>query len=334
MNQLITYNPDAVQQRPVQTSGALDSWVSVMSDVIRLSEYICQTEFVPEALRNKPAACAAAMLTGREMGIEPMTALRHIHVVKGKPGLSAELMRAQVLAAGHEIRYVESSDTRCVVEGRRRGQSEWTRATFTSQQAAKASIDLRGYPEDKLIARATSRLCRRIFPDVVAGLASVDELEDGVHGDAEAETTKSTPAKRTAQRTTKATASVQRPAPQPQPQPQQEEPAPAEGPPLPGEDGYDEPVAEPEQSDAEPAAEEITAAQQNKIGALMREHGITDRKGALGFVTDVIGREVGSRKELTKVEASKVIDALEREGDSSEGEQEWADEGATGEDDA
>jgi len=40
---------------------------------------------------------------------------------------------------------------------------------------------------------------------------------------------------------------------------------------------------------------------------------MTDRKMALAYVADVIGRDVESRNDLTKSEAHKVIDALERD---------------------
>lgn len=64
---------------------------------------------------------------------------------------------------------------------------------------------------------------------------------------------------------------------------------------------------EPDEPDA------ITSAQLKKIGAAMRELGITDRDNALVYVGDVIGREVGSRNELSKDEAGRVIDSLERD---------------------
>lgn len=70
------------------------------------------------------------------------------------------------------------------------------------------------------------------------------------------------------------------------------------------------PVSEPA-SASEPAT--VTAQQLKKIGAAMRDLGITERSNALAYVNDCIGREVGSRNELTKHEAGKVIDSLERD---------------------
>ncbi|KAH2777808.1 hypothetical protein KXW38_008939, partial [Aspergillus fumigatus] len=122
-----------VQRDPAQDP--LDGWIRVMADVAKLAEYIADTELVPDAIRRKPAAVAAIILSGREMNLPPMMSLRHLHIVKGKPGMSAELMRAQVLAAGHEIEYLETSDSRVTVKGRRRGESEWLTVSFTADQA-------------------------------------------------------------------------------------------------------------------------------------------------------------------------------------------------------
>jgi hypothetical protein len=66
-----------------------------------------------------------------------------------------------------------------------------------------------------------------------------------------------------------------------------------------------------------PTETAITDAQQQKLAALMREHGITDRDSALALVNEVLQRpddnQITSRAELTRAEASKVIDRLQRE---------------------
>jgi hypothetical protein len=58
--------------------------------------------------------------------------------------------------------------------------------------------------------------------------------------------------------------------------------------------------------------EQVTPAQIRKMGAAMSARGLTIREDALGYVESIIGRPVESRNELTKAEASKVIDALEQ----------------------
>jgi hypothetical protein len=61
----------------------------------------------------------------------------------------------------------------------------------------------------------------------------------------------------------------------------------------------------------------ITQAQLGKIGALMGELGIRERAEALGYVGGVIGRAVESRNDLTKDEASKVIESLAADADKA-----------------
>lgn len=314
--------------------GELDSWVAVVAETAKLAKYIADTDFVPDAMRGNPAAVTAAMLTGREMNIGPMTSLRHIHIVKGKPGQSAELMRSLVLAEGHHIRYVDTSDSRCVVEGRRRDEEQWERVTFTADQARKARIDLGGYPEDKLVARATTRLCRRKFADCISGMPyTTDELEDGDLNAAAPVT--ALPAGgtaagngRTAQRKTRQRVTTAQAAPAggdtslEQPPQQSQEPEPT-GPPLPGEEGYDEPdagdatqtQAGQDEAAAEPA---VTKAQLTKLGAIFTEANISSRDTRIAAVSHLVGRVVASSSDLTRREASGLIDTLERMGEGGD----------------
>lgn len=181
MTDIEVYRPPAAELAvPVRD---MDSWIAVCSDVIKVANVICDTPFVPDGLRGSGPAVAAAILAGRELSLGPMTSLANIHVIKGKPALSAVLMRALVLAQGHQWEDVDVTDTRVVIRGRRKGESEWTTATFTADQARAAKIDLGGYPQDKLYARATTRLARRKFADVIAGMPySAEELEDSPDG--------------------------------------------------------------------------------------------------------------------------------------------------------
>jgi hypothetical protein len=120
------------------------------------------------------------MLAGREMGLGIMTSLANIDVIRGKPTQKALLMRAMILSRGHKWQDVDVTDSRAVVRGCRKGESEWTEVTFTDANAKRAGIDLGKYPADKLYARATSRLARRKFADVIMGMPySAEEMEDG-----------------------------------------------------------------------------------------------------------------------------------------------------------
>ncbi|MGH3985900.1 MAG: hypothetical protein ACRDTZ_01100 [Pseudonocardiaceae bacterium] len=300
------------QHRPaVQRLSDVDSWVAVLASTAQLAEQICDTEFVPKEMRGSSAAVTAAILTGRELGIGPMTSLAHIHIVKGKPGQSAQLMRQLVLAAGHQIQYLETSDSRCIVTGRRKGEDKWEQVSFTSEQARKARIDLGGYPEDKLVARATSRLCRRKFADCLGGMAyAVEELEDGVLDTTERRPEPSSseqpaapaqPARRTAQRRTQPRNT---PTQQSTPEPDATESA---GPPLPSEAEYDEPGGTHTPADSKPAS----SAQTRKLFAILGEGEIHDRDMRLAISSRILERDMNSWNELTSEDANILIDVLE-----------------------
>lgn len=170
-----------------------DGWIRVLQPVAELASQVAGTEFVPVAIRTKPAAITAAILFGRELDMPPMQALSQVHVVEGRPSLSAEHMRAMVLAAGHELSYDLSVPMQVTVTGRRwigrnaiNGTPTYgtpTAVTWNVAMAERAGLmgknNWKKHPRQMLEARATAELCRLIFADVTHGLPSVEELDDG-----------------------------------------------------------------------------------------------------------------------------------------------------------
>ncbi len=186
----MTENLPAVRQPAAAPAKVdTDSWVEMLPAVAQLAEQIHGTDFVPKGLRGSSAATAAAILYGREIGAGPMTSLANIAVIEGKPSVSAEHLRAMVLAAGHEIVYTELSGAGVTVKGRRVGSSEWTSVSWNLDMARAAGIAgkqvWQRYPRAMLAARATAELCRLIFPDVTHGLMVIEEAEDLRDGGAE-----------------------------------------------------------------------------------------------------------------------------------------------------
>jgi hypothetical protein len=177
-------------QRPDLLDPATDSWVASVGDVVRLAEFICNTTFVPQGLRGSAPATAATILYGREIGIPPITALQTMHVVNGRVGMAAELLRARVYAAGHDLEILESTAAVCRIRGRRRGSETWTTVAWSkgdAQQAGLGGDAWKKYPRAMLQARASAELCRLVFPDVTHGMAALEEL-DGAATTAEPQT--------------------------------------------------------------------------------------------------------------------------------------------------
>jgi hypothetical protein len=289
------------------------SSIDLAPEAWSLAQKVAATEFVPRGLRNKPEAVLAAMLTGHEIGVGPMQALAKIHVVDGRPAMAAELMRGVILAHGHEVWIEESTNTRVTVGGRRKDSSRESRFTWTLDDAKTAGLagkdNWRKYPRAMLLARATAELARAMFPDVLAGLSyTVEELSDGEVFDAADLTAGPTeagdgdarpPVKKAAARKA---ATRKRTAP----------PAPAtsEAPPLPGEDEPDPfPDAEPPDDRHETEAKPLPGPA--AIAVALKAKGIEDRDDKLRIVSEVIGREVTSTKDLEPDMVGLVLRTIE-----------------------
>jgi len=158
----------------------LDLFERAEQIAVRLSK----STLLPSALRGKPADLAVIMITGHELGLSPMQALRGLHVVEGRPVLSADLIVGLVKKhpACKYFRLVESTDERATYETLREGEPEPTRITWTIQQAVKAGLtgrsNWKAHPAAMLRARASAALARAVYPDVAMGIYDPDEALD------------------------------------------------------------------------------------------------------------------------------------------------------------
>lgn len=314
-SELVHLPTGAAIERREEIRDTVDGWLPMFEPVAKLAVDISQTEFVPAALRGKPAAITAAILYGRELGLGPMQSLQNIDVIDGRPAVSAEMARALALAAGHELYVEETTTTRCVVRGRRANSREWVTVTWTMDDAKRAGLDgrpnYRRHPRRMLQARATGELCHLLFSDAIGGMPfTLEELTDD--SDAQGAIGAGEQPARTAQRSRRAA----RPAPAAAETPP---PAPAgAAPPLPGDPGFegDEPSAD-EPSDDPNAI--LTREQVKLIQTLYRGMGVKDRGERIASVAKIIGREIASANDLTKAEASTLIDTLQKLGEGAEG---------------
>lgn len=282
--ELTTYRQqqDDYQARAVARLG---EWAQSADAAYHVAQRLVESSFVPAAFRGKPVEATAAILAGSEIGLQPMTALKAFDVIQGQAAPRAITLRAVVQSYGHEMVLVESTATRCRMKGRRRGSQEWQTVTWTIDRAKDLQLtskdNWRKQPAAMLVARATSELARLIAADAILGIGyTVEEIQDG----APIETVTVVEAAEPAQ---VRTLSRRRP-----------ELAPVE----------DQPEPEPEPTTVEVPA---TAKQVTAINALMTDMGIKDRADKLAWLGDQIGRVIGSSKEMTKDEASRVLDTIE-----------------------
>ena len=138
---------------------------------------------------GNPQAVLSTILLGRELGLPTMAALRSVHIIKGKHSLSAQLMVAIILNSGKAdyFRLIESTDTSCTYETKRKGRTEPTTHTYTIDDARTAGLldndNWKKRPKPMLRARCSSELSRIEYPDLLAGLYTPEELRDAKNGD-------------------------------------------------------------------------------------------------------------------------------------------------------
>lgn len=140
-----------------------------------LAARFAKSALIPDALRNKEADVFVTLLAGHELGLPPMAALRGIHVISGKPILTADTMVALVLSSGacEYFILVEGDDESATYETKRVGAPHSSRQTWTMSDAKRASLlsnaNWTKNPRAMLRARAKSILARDVYPDVLAG---------------------------------------------------------------------------------------------------------------------------------------------------------------------
>ncbi|MFB6568267.1 hypothetical protein [Streptomyces noursei] len=187
-NAVATTSQAHAAPEPTAGSTALMAWAQEADLAYQMAQKLANTSFVPQSLRGKPGDITAAILAGSELGLKPMATLKSIDVIQGTPALRAHAMRAVIQAQGHEIELVESTDTHCVMRGRRKGSETWQTVQWDIPRAQRLGLlgkdQWKKQPKNMLVARATGELCRLIASDALHGMPYVsEELEGTVHAE-------------------------------------------------------------------------------------------------------------------------------------------------------
>lgn len=152
------------------------------SDAYTMAQRLVKSGLLPAGIQT-PEAAFAIIVTGKELGLTVMQSLRSVHVIKGKPTLSADLILALTKRspACQYFQLVTSTDKVATYRTQRVGE-EPTEMSFTHEQAQRAGLlgdgsMHRKYPEAMLRARCIAALARAVYPDVVLGIYETSELE-------------------------------------------------------------------------------------------------------------------------------------------------------------
>ena len=140
---------------------------------------------IPKDLQGKPSDVMVIIMTGATHDLNPIQALNSIYVVHGRASMSAQLMVALCLRASvcDHFDLVQSNGEIATYEAKRAGRPP-IRMSYTIEEARKAGYlskdNWQNSGPDMLRARAASKLARAVFPDIILGMYTPDEIRDDI----------------------------------------------------------------------------------------------------------------------------------------------------------
>lgn len=148
-----------------------------------LARLFSESSLLPPDLRGKAPDIFVSIIAGQELGLAPMAALRGIHVVKGKPILSADTMVGLVLSRGAAEYFscIAETPTSVTYETKRSGSPKPQTCTWSLEDAKRAGLNgdnWQKYPRAMLRARCKAMLARDVYPDVLAGCYTEEEAHE------------------------------------------------------------------------------------------------------------------------------------------------------------
>jgi len=131
-------------------------------------------------LQTKEQALALMAIAEAE-GLHPAVAARDYHIIGGKPSLKADAMMARFLNAGGKVSDWVLSDKE-VAATFTHAQGGEVRISWTIEMAAAAGLTgkeiWKKFPRSMLRARVISEGIRTVYPGVVVGMYTPEEVED------------------------------------------------------------------------------------------------------------------------------------------------------------
>jgi hypothetical protein len=118
------------------------------------------------------------------MGLTTMQAMRNLHVINGRIGMSAAVIRSR--CQSHPdcelFEVVEADSTHAAIEVKKQGWSERRLVVWTLEDAERAELVQPDslwtkWPQEMCVARATTRAASMYFPEVTSGIFAEEDLK-------------------------------------------------------------------------------------------------------------------------------------------------------------
>lgn len=177
------------------SSGSLQ--ISTIDDLGRISKMMAGSGFFSDC--RDAAQAGVKILAGLELGFPAFASLTGIHIINGKPVMSANLMAAAIKRSGrYNYRAIELTDQVCELEIFEKFNGSWEpvgRSRFTIDDAKTANLSTgknadtwRKFTKNMLFARAVSNAVRWYAADIFLGapVYTPDEMGLPINSEGEA----------------------------------------------------------------------------------------------------------------------------------------------------
>lgn len=285
-----------------------------LSDKITYAKALAESNLLPTQYRKNPANLLFALEYAEALGVAPIHAITSIHVIEGKPSASADLIGTMVRRAGHRLR-VTGDDTQAVAQIIRADDPDFTfEARWDMNRARAAGLANKGvwksYPGAMLRSRAITDVARAAAPDALYGVIyTPEELGAQVDGEGAVMSPQATQAAPPASAADRVRANL-RPALEPQLVPDLSTIT------VEHHMVVDTATGEHKVVEAEVVPEEPAMATRPQLVAINAAmgalFGFESRDDKLAYLSGELGRDIASSSELTKDEASQLIDKLSK----------------------
>lgn len=155
----------------------------------RVAQVFASSNLVPAHLKGKLPDCLIALHMAERLGEDPLTTMQNIMVVNGRPGFMTSYMIARANRSGvfkGRITWATTGagEALSVTANAVLAETEETVSATTSMVMAKAegwtkNAKYQSMPEHMLRYRSAAMLIRLYCPEVMLGMAAVEELETG-----------------------------------------------------------------------------------------------------------------------------------------------------------
>jgi hypothetical protein len=130
---------------------------------------------------STPDQALALMLVAQSEGRHPASCAKEYHIIKGRPALKADAMLARFQQAGGKVEWVERTNDK-VSATFTHEQGGSLNITWTLEDGKRAGLtnndNWKKYPRQMLSARVISEGVRAVYPSIVSGLYTPEEVSD------------------------------------------------------------------------------------------------------------------------------------------------------------